>query len=200
MSSIREKQIYEKKLNTYISSYKSKLCKDGDNCQFNKTNVCYYAHSIDELRKETCLDYYYNDCSKADCHRSHDKKLPKISEVLLLNFKTNYYKSKNKLIQLEDSYHNEYKKRKREEERVDSLLDENKALDRKIKKLEEQNQRLEDEIQLMQKEFDQIKSNLLNQILSLETEIVNIRYQNYALQSNTIYPPIYPQINPFNQQ
>lgn len=108
-------------------------------CRFK---LCYYAHSQDELRAETCLDYYYTKkCTKTDCKRIHSSRLPELPTELTSRFKYKLdgkvYELKRNLERAEEDADREYKKRKQVETKSDELRDSNKKLEEENVKLKQ---------------------------------------------------------------
>ena len=69
----------------YQNAYKTSMCNTPSSCEYGSN--CYYAHSLEELRKPLCLFFKYaGSCKKGNsCPYSHDihDELPCVSQLSL---------------------------------------------------------------------------------------------------------------------
>jgi len=61
----------------FCAAYKTEICRYRSHCRDRER--CYFAHSGDEMREKTCLQYYFNSrCNRRDCNWRHSKNLPEV--------------------------------------------------------------------------------------------------------------------------
>ena len=165
----------------YKAYYRTKMCIYADKCVYG--DLCYNAHSKNELRIPLCINYYKKKtCAFPKCDRAHDLKLAELPSNLYANLRSKVgereeiraidrvresaRERERKLEKEVDDLKYFLKKRKREEE--DSELSKN-MYEREVKELKEQNQNLIRE--------NQIKDALLNTMIIKCRELQNIENQ-----------------------
>ena len=96
----------------YKCYYKSDICVYENKCKYKDT--CYFAHSLEELKKPICVNYFtHTSCNDSNCNRLHITETPFLPNFLMnvLNDILNEKRNRNREKERERE-----RKREREQE------------------------------------------------------------------------------------
>lgn len=160
----------------YKAYYRTKMCLYKDKCNYG--DMCYNAHSKNELRIPMCMYYYkYNTCSLSKCERAHDIKLPELPVILYANLRSKVGERQGEKDEKEDSINLIREKARERERKLEKEIDDLKYNLKKRRRVEDDAEMYQE---LSEKEINNLKednANLTMQIHSYVSKIQTLEQQ-----------------------